>query len=260
MKTKLLFTYILFCCSLQLFAQTNPLVGTWQMKSGDTLQSIKIITPTHWSLYTERLKAGGEKEFVRAIAGTYTMTGDKYVESLDLGSMEGMDKAKTDYTLKVTGDTFHQKGILTYGDYKINIDEKWQKVKLPAQSNPAIGTWNQLTSSGVDADGKKWSHTNATHSRYMVLTPTHYMLIRHKDNKFESALSGTYQMEGNKFKPNFEMSSTPTDNSRKIEIIQRMEGNKLIWDGVLTDKEGKHTWQDLFEKVNSKTAKTASNK
>jgi hypothetical protein len=37
-----------------------------------------------------------------------------------------------------------------------------------------------------------------------------------------------------------------------------MEGNKLYWDGVLTDSKGRHTWQDIFEKAEAKTSKTAS--
>ncbi len=44
---------------------------------------------------------------------------------------------------------------LTLGDEtNVDIDEKWQWVKLPAKNNPAIGTWNQLSS--IDANGKQF--------------------------------------------------------------------------------------------------------
>jgi hypothetical protein len=259
MKTPFLITLLLFCFSLQLFAQQNSLIGTWQKISGDTLQSTKIITPTHWAVFTERLKGDG-KEFVRAIAGTYTTTGDKYVEKITIGSVEGGEQAKTDYTYKVAGTTFHQKGNLTIGDTTMKIDEKWQKVNLPNQKNPAIGSWNQLTSTGVAPNGEKWSHDNSTHKRFVIITPTHWMVLSTKENKFENTRGGTYAMQGDKMMLKFQMLSYPDDKAQ-VEITQRMESGKLHWSGVVKQSDGKTmTFEDDYEKVNTKTIKTASTK
>jgi hypothetical protein len=206
-------------------------------------------------------RKGGNKKFIRSHGGTYKISGNKYVENITIASWEDFGKEKTDFTFKVQGNTFHQKGTLVLKDgTKYDIDEQWQRVNLPPQKTPGIGTWNQLSSSGVNADGKKWSHTNATHSRYMIITPTHYMLIRHKGKEFESALAGTYKMQGGKFVPDFALSSIPQQKGRKAEAALRVEESKLYWDGVLTDSAGRHTWQDVFEKVDTKTIKTASNR
>lgn len=259
---KNLIRIFLCCLSWQLLAQTHPAVGTWELTSGDTLQSIKMITPTHWALVTHRLKKDGSKEFVRACAGTYTITRDTYLEKIDLASWnEDLSKIKTNYTYTITGDTFHQKGTLTLSDgTRYDLDEKWQKAKLAGQANPGMGTWNQLTSSGVRATGEKWSHTSATHIRYMIVSPTHYIIIRKKDNQFEDVLAGTYRMEGATFIPAWEYASQLVPEGIKLEVAQRIEAGKLLWDGKMIDKEGTHTWHDVYEKVPGKTSKTASTK
>ena len=254
MKTKSIFTIILFFCSWHLFAQQNPLVGTWQYKSGDTLQSMKVITPTHWMVFSERIQ-GNKKEFIRSAGGTYTINSNQYVEHIHIASWKDYGQEKTNYTYQLMDDTFHQKGTLTLGDgTKVDIDERWQRVKLPPKNNPAIGTWNQLSSKGVDANGKQlWSHTNATHIRYMTITPTHWMRIN-LDNNNVDALGGTYRIEGNKVNLNFELqpSHVPSD------ITQRVEGNKLFWNLVLHAENGKIMVEDVFEKVTPQTAKRVS--
>jgi hypothetical protein len=255
MKSKL-FTGILFFCSLHLSAQQNPLIGTCQYKSGDTLQSIKIITPTHWMIFNERIKEN-KKEFIRSAGGIYSIDGNKYVEHIHIATWEDYGQEKTNYTYKVTGDTFHQKGTLILGDgTKVDINEKWQRVNLPPKNNPAVGTWNQLSSKGVDTNGKQlWSHTNATHIRYMTITPTRWMRIN-LDNNNVDALGGTYRIEGNKVNLNFELqpSHHPSD------ITQRVEGNKLYWNLVLHTDNGKIMVEDAFEKVTPQTAKRVSTK
>lgn len=256
MKTKSILSIILLFWSITIFAQQNPLVSTWQYKSGDTLQSIKIITPTHWMIFSERI-TGNEKEFIHSAGGTYTMNGNNYVENIQIATWKDYGKEKTNYTYKVTGDTFHQKGTFILGDgTKVNIDEKWQRVNLPPKNNPAIGTWNQLSSKGVDVNGKQlWSHTNATHIRYMTITPTHWMRIN-LDNNNVDALGGTYRIEGNKVNLNFELqpSHVPSD------ITQRVEGNKLYWSLVLHTDNGEIMVEDVFEKVTPQTAERVSTK
>ncbi|QMU28052.1 hypothetical protein [Adhaeribacter radiodurans] len=264
MKTKLYFLVIFLICAWQSFAQ-NPLVGTWQMQTDtDTLRSIKIITPTHWMLYTESVKEDSSK-FIRSSGGTYTLNGDKYVENIQVGSWEDYGKVKTDFTYKVSGDKFYQKGTLILGDgTRIPIDEVWQKVKSEKSfaANPSIGTWNQLSSSYTMADGTKDSHTNATATRFQVITPTHWIRISHRDKKFENAMMGTYTMQGNKMYPKFEYASFPINKIDKAEIIQRVENNKLYWEGTIKDATGKtiSTFSDVFEKVTGKTNKAVATK
>lgn len=255
MKSKLC-TAVLFFFSLQLYAQQNPLIGTWQYKSGDTLQSIKIITPTHWMIFSERVK-GNKYEFVRSAGGTYSVEGNKYIENVHLATWPDYGEEKANYTYSVIGDTFHQEGTLILGDgTKYDIDEKWQRVNLPPKNNPAVGTWNQLSSIGVDANGKQlWSHTNDTHIRYMTITPTHWMRINLDSNNVE-ALGGTYRIEGDRVNLNFELQPSHV----RSDITQRVEGNKLYWALVLHTDNGKIMVEDVFEKVIPQTAKRVSTK
>lgn len=210
MKTTFLFTGILVCCFLQLFAQ-NPLVGTWEVVSikgtssdgtkisadGSEFKETKIITPTHYFLFTQR-KQGDSLVFDKAIAGTIRVEGNKYIETPIYYSDEAQGKIKTNFTYRLEGDKFIQAGTYTTADGKVATlgEIVFKKVKETTTSNPAIGTWNQLSSSGKDAEGKNWSHTNATHIRLQTITPTHWMRINYKDNKFENAMGGTYRMEG----------------------------------------------------------------
>ncbi len=264
MKTKL-FTLILFCCSLQLFAQTNPLVGTWKVVSitgtdgdgkkitydGSQFVETKIITPNHYSLITQ-IKEGDSLVFNKAIVGTVRTEGNKYIET-PLYSSNGAN-SKVEFTYKVDGDKFIQAGTGMNPDgKKTSYEITFQKVKETPSNNPAIGTWNQLTSSGVDADGKKWSHTNATHLRFLVITPTHYMFFREIDNKFEDAFGGTYKIQGNKFIPILEMDSKGREQAN-LEITQKVEGGKLHMDGKLINAEGTYTWKDVYERVDTKNA------
>lgn len=270
MKTKFLFIVILFCCSLPLFAQTNPLVGTWKVVSikgtdadgkpisadGSQFVETKIITPTHYSLITQ-MKQGDSLVFAKAIAGRVQVEGNKYIE-IPLYSSQGTT-SKAEFTYRKEGDKFIQSGVATHPNGQKNAFEiVFQKAKETASSNPMVGTWNQISSSGVNANGEKWSHTNATHIRFLTVSPSHYMIVRMKDNKFEDALGGTYSLQGNKFIPKFEMYSLKRDESRQYDLTQEVKGNKLYMKGILTDKEGKHTWEDVYERVDSRTGKTAS--
>jgi hypothetical protein len=257
MKTKLLLIALLFCC-LQLFAQTNPLVGTWTSEE-DTLKEIKILTPTHYSFVVMDTK---NNKLAYTGYGSYTVQNGKYTESGEYANV-GMDKSKKlEFDYKVEGDKFHQIGSVTFADGKVMpIKHTFTKVKTPAQNNPAhVGTWNQLTSSGVNAKGEKWSHTSATNIRYMTISPTHYIIIRKDNNQLKDVLAGSYKMQGNKFVPNWEYTSDPVPDDIKLEVVQRIEAGKLIWDGKMIDKEGTHTWHDVYEKVDGKAAKTVSTK
>lgn len=263
MKTKIFLFLFFVCCAFSLSAQ-NPLVGTWEMHLNGT-RSFKIITPTHWAVFTDSA-AGDNTVFLRSQGGTYTIKGDKYVESFDVASWENYDKDKTDFTFKVEGDKFYQKGSITFGDGTVYpIDEVWQKVKVGKANagNKGLGTWDQLSSSYTMADGTKESHTNATATRYQVVTPTHWIRISHRDNKFENVMGGTYTVKGNQVYPNIDFASFPIDKNVRYEITQEVKGDKMYWTGVGKDGSGKQVaqFEDVFQKLgNKKLARVTTQK
>jgi hypothetical protein len=276
MKTLPLFHVLLVCLSVQLFAQ-NPLVGTWEVVSikgtgtdgtkisadGSQFKETKMITPTHYMLITHQ-KQGDSLVFDKSIVGTIRTQGNKYIET-PLYASKDYSKDKMDFTYKVSGDKFIQAGTITTPDgQKATLDELvFMKVKSANANtdNPAIGTWNQLSSSGTSGDGTKWSHTNATHIRFQLITPTHWMRMSHIKGKFEHAMGGEYRLQNNKMYPTLQWASFPLDGTT-IEITQRVEGNKLYWSGTAKDRNGKQTnrFEDVFERVDAKTGKTASSK
>lgn len=271
-RNVLLLALLLFC-SMQLSAQNNPLVGTWKAVSlkgtasdgskisldSSEFKETKIITPTHYMLITHR-KQGDSLVFDKAIAGTVGIEGNKYIETPMYFSQEVNDQAKMDFTYKLEGDTFIQAGTITYPDGKVaTLDALvFQKVKEKGfADNPAIGTWNQLSSKGVDESGKQlWSHTNATHIRFQIISPTHWMRIELQEDEFENAMVATYIMRGDKMYPNFEMA--PSHVTTDITITQRVEGDKLYWSAIAEGADGIIQVEDVFEKVTTTTAKAAS--
>ena len=117
-------------------------------------------------------------------------------------------------------------------------------------ANPAIGTWELLTASYTDVDGTTGSYTNETTQCLQLITPTHWMYISRRNDKLESAMGGTYTASGNKFHLNLDHSSFPKHNLGKLEITQKVEGDKLTINGVSTYPDGKKlTWEDVFRKV-----------
>jgi hypothetical protein len=251
MKTKpIIIIALLSFFSLQLFAQ-NALVGTWEYKN-DSVRSVKIITPTHWMVFSESLKEK-DMEFIRAHGGTYTITGNKYVENIETASWEDFSKTKTDFTYEVDGDKFFQKGLLTFEDGSvIHINEVWQKVKTPNSydNNPSVGVWDQLSSTYTMADGSKETHTNPTVTRFQIITPTHWMRISHRNNKFRNFMGGTYNTYGNKLYPNFEFISNPSEQYRDVVIDQKVDGDKLSWNGYVTIPNGETlAFEDVFQQV-----------
>lgn len=256
MKTKFFLFVLLFCCAFSLSAQ-HPLIGTWQMHQ-DGNRSIKIITPTHWVVFTDSTSEG-QTYFIRSHGGTYTLDGDKYVENIEVASWDGYGQEKTDFTFSVQDKKFYQKGTLTFADGTVYpIDEVWQKVESnsPGNSNKGlgVGTWNQLSSTYTVEDGRKESHTNATATRFQVVSPTHWVRISHRDNKFENAMGGTYTTQGDKFYPALDFASYTIDKGMKVEVTQKLKGDKLYWSGVGKDANGKQVIQfdDVFQKVNNK--------
>jgi hypothetical protein len=259
MKTMISIFALFAFSSFQLFAQ-HDLIGTWEYKN-DSIRSVKIITPTHWMVYAESQNQNGS-EFMRSHGGTYTLSGNKYVENIEIASWEDYGKEKTDFTIKIDGNTLYHKGTLTFRDGTVApIDEVWEKVSTDKSydNNPSIGVWDQLNSTYSLADGSKESHTNATATRFQIITPTHWMRISHREGKFENFMGGSYNFDGNKMYSNFEFSPNFKEEFSEVVIDQKIEGEKMYWNGYVIRKKDKKTltFDDVFQKVNPKGSKKA---
>jgi hypothetical protein len=266
MKNLLRLIGLLVFCSFQLLAQ-HPLVGTWEMVSlkgidaagekfyndTSTVREIKIITPTHYMLIAEDV-AQDSLVFNRCYGGTIKIEGTKYIEIPSVSSAPIFDNVTTDYTWKVEGDKFIQSGTLTRPDGKKIILEEmvFRKVKTAHayNKNPALGSWDLISSSYTHKDGAKESYTNATATCLQIITPTHWMYISRRDNKFESAMGGVYSIKDGKFYPSLDHASFPKQLLGKLELTQRVEGDKLTINGTSTYPDGgKLIWQDVFKRA-----------
>lgn len=256
MKTIIFQFWMIFFCTLSLSAQNNQLLGAWEANNGEQ-KEIKIFTPTHFMFFIQDLKIDS---LTGGGGGTYSVTENKLKENLMaedyttfLSEQEEYKNMKAEYYIKVEGDKFYQKGNFIISDTsQVPINHEFIKIKTNKSfpSNPALGAWNQISSSGSSADGSKWDHTNATHTRFQLITPSHWIRTSANDKKFENIMGGTYTMEGNKVLAKMEFASFPVDDTI-AEITQRIEGNKMYWSGVITDKDGKQvmTFEDVFEKA-----------
>jgi hypothetical protein len=269
MKIFIVYATAFLLSSMQLVAQ-HPLVGTWEMvsmkgtdKDGkkfsvntSMMRETKIITPTHYMLINHQVK-GDSVIFDRCHAGTARVEGNKYIETPLLASWDSLSNdVKTDFAWNVMGDKFIQSGVISYPDgTKATLEALvFQKVKAaPAsiKNNPMVGTWDQLSSSFTLPDGTKGSHTNATHTRFYVITPTHWMMIGHGDKKFQNSMGGPYQVKGHKFIPSVSFASFPVTEKFDYNVTHRFEGDKLFISGIRTGADGKKMmWDDVFQKVN----------
>ena len=94
--------------------EANPLIGTWQLVSGQYLDekqqwvdyrsldlaSIKIISDSHFSFTTIK-NVQGSKQFWAAGTGTYQLTDKYYIETPELNSFGVVGTAfKFEYTIK----------------------------------------------------------------------------------------------------------------------------------------------------------------
>jgi hypothetical protein len=126
--------------------QPLPIVGTWQLISGTTIQkkdttvvdytknqkAIKIINGSHFSFLIHDLNKGkGSAPSFTAGGGKYTLVGDKYTEFLEFCNDRQWENNKFEFTITIKGDTLIQKGIEkvdSIGVNRINL-EKYYRVK-----------------------------------------------------------------------------------------------------------------------------------
>jgi hypothetical protein len=116
---------------------------------------------------------------------------------------------------------------VTLGDGRIiPIDEVWQKV-TDAKTNtgfPAIGTWDRLSYTTTGADGKKRSYTKPAATCFEIITPSHWMRLSYRNNKFERASGGTYTVQGDKVYPKVDFASSQINKNEKIEVTVVVSG------------------------------------
>lgn len=258
---------LLFSYSL---AAQHPLIGTWEMLSiqyinaegkklsvdTTSVREVKIITPTHYMLIAHDVQ-GDSLVFNRSYAGTIKLDGDRYIEYPTQASVQIFDNVKTDFTWKIEGDKFTQAGTIIRPDGKKIVLEAmvFRRVKAPNSfpKNPAIGTWSQLSSSYTNFDGTRESHTNATTTRFHIITPTHWMRISHRNQKFEHVMGGTYEIKNGKTYPKLIYTSGVIANLVSIstvEMSEQVKSDKLHVSGILTRPDGKKfIWEDIFERA-----------
>jgi len=119
---------------------SNALVGTWKMvyaeiKENDSIQVkdltsssfIKIINESHFSFFNQEYNStdnfyGG--------AGTYTLNGNDYVETLSYTSVAAVKNHQFPFTVQFKGDTLIQTGLEEVKAAGINreITEKYIKI------------------------------------------------------------------------------------------------------------------------------------
>ena len=141
---------ILFClivlfsfsnCHQQVPSVTNSLIeGTWKMVAAEIMENdsiqtkdlsnttfIKIINKTHFSFFNQ--ENSGSKNFYSG-AGTYTLKGDNYTETLNFTSVEAIKNHEFSFNIKLSHDTLIQSGIEKVPAAGINrtITEKYIKL------------------------------------------------------------------------------------------------------------------------------------
>jgi hypothetical protein len=261
MKTKLIIPLLLLALTIQVYAQDRSsntlqkaIVGTWQLTSAEIdaggqpvnldmtkVNQYKIITPTHWMYVLYNPDDTLRK--VDGNGGTYTLSGNKYIETLTY--------AKSDFTVRVDGDTYYQEGTLTLPDgQKMQLNERYERVKEPNnQDAKIVGAWERISSYYMK-DGKKVTDPE---NELMLITPSHYMWVTKKEGKSTDAMVGTYKMEGNKIIPNPILANAPIVKDDKIEIAITHRGDQMTTIGTVTNNgEKKLEWTTVFKKVNAK--------
>ena len=126
--------------------QAIPLVGTWQLISGMTIEKgdttktdyttgqsfIKIINNTHFAFLKHDLSGGkGKTATYDSGGGRYTLVDSLYTEELDYCTEREWEKHSFNFTLSIHNDTLTQQGtevVETAGVNRINV-EQYVRVK-----------------------------------------------------------------------------------------------------------------------------------
>jgi hypothetical protein len=116
-------------------APGNPLIGTWKLISGTTIQgkdtittdytkdkyNLKIINETHFAFVGHDLNKGKDSlAFYSSGAGPYTLKDSVYTESLQFCNERAWEGHDFTFTVTVQNDSLTQTGIEKIDSLKIN--------------------------------------------------------------------------------------------------------------------------------------------
>ena len=116
----------------------NPLVGSWQLVSGEylndknqwidyqdlNLTAIKVISKTHFSFTTMKLESGTQT-FWAAGTGKYQITKQHYIEFPTLNSFNVKQGESFKFSYQIIGDEWHTK---RYEGGQLSEKEVWKKL------------------------------------------------------------------------------------------------------------------------------------
>jgi hypothetical protein len=245
----------------------HPLVGTWEMISAkgidadgesfylDTtaVKETKIITPTHYMLIAWDVEQDS-LIFNRTMAGKVRMEGEKYIETPTQASVQIFDNVNANFTWKLDGDIFTQSGTIVRPDGKTVVLEAllFRRVRNVKSNpaNPAIGAWKQLSADYTLADGKRNPSFNDSDQSLLIVTPTHWMRMNHKNKKFHGAQYGRYQMKGKDVITDLSYSTYGEKKGEQPPIAQEISGDQINF--TLSGKTAggqRATFHQLFERI-----------
>jgi hypothetical protein len=263
MRYPLFFTLYFLLSSVSVWSQ-HPLVGTWELITtkgisvdGDpfmldttSVREIKIITPTHYILIAHDVD-GDSLVFNRSYAGRVAVQGNRYTEVPLMSSLQIVPDLKTDFRWDLKGNLFIQSGTVTRPDGKqVQIELTFRKVATRNEypDNPALGTWQILSSTTNLPDGKTLVEKAPEVQVIEIITPSHWMGISTHNGTFENAMGGTYTLKDGKFYPERLYSALPMDDRGQVVLETQRDGDQLVVTGILTTPDGKtYTWKDVAE-------------
>lgn len=244
----------------------HPLIGTWEMISVKGLDAdgapfsmdttlareTKIITPTHYILIAWDVDRDS-LIFNRTMAGKVRLDGEKYIEIPTQASVQIFENIDVDFTWKLKGDIFTQSGTIVRPDGKKVVLEAliFQRLKnaKPHTENPAIGTWKQVSSYYTTPDGENISSFNPSDERLLIVTPTHWMRMDHKNKEFSGVTYGTYEMLGDTVASNVIFSTYPAQSGDEVKFSQRIDGDKIhITSSGITPDGVPATFYDVLQR------------
>lgn len=262
MRASIIITLCLYSAVGHVSAQ-HPLVGTWEMISVkgidadgkpfhlDTtaVKETKIITPTHYMLIAWDVEEDS-LIFNRTMAGNVRMEGEKYIETPTRASVRIFENVNANFTWKLDGDIFTQSGTIVRPDGKTVVLEalKFRRVNKvnPQPGNPAIGTWSQV----VPADGKSLASSTKTDSGLLIVTPTHWMRMNHKNAKFAGAAYGIFGINGASVLTSTKYSTYGRKSGELSELVLKDNGRKIEMKSKHTGaKDESPASTEVFEKV-----------
>lgn len=235
-----MFVTLCLCSVVADLAAQHPLVGTWEMISVkgidadgkpfylDTtaVKETKIITPTHYMLIAWDVE-GDSLIFNRTMAGDVRMEGQRYIETPRQASVQIFDNVQANFTWKLEDDVFTQSGTIIRPDGKTVVLEalKFRRVTnlSPQPANGVIGTWNQV----ISRDGRTIPTASKADRGLLIVTPTHWMRMNHRNAKFEGAAYGIYSVKGPAVLANTKYSTYPMKTGELSELALKENGRNL---------------------------------